>query len=344
MKQKKIHLALQGGGAHGAFTWGILDYILEDGRLNIDGICASSAGSMNAAVLAYGRLKGGNEGAREALNKFWTKVSQNDHLVAEFPRPIIDFMTRYYNYNLFDGLTRFISPYQFNSLNINPLKKIIEAQVDFEELRKSSQTRLFINATNVKSGKIKVFGNDELSSDVIMASACLPYLFQAQKVGEDYFWDGGFSGNPALFPLYYLENASSDIIIVHINPIDRDTVPFTANEISNRINEVTFNCPLLHEFRAIAFVNKMLDSGWIKDEYANNFRRTFVHSIRADHALRSFDVASKFDTHWYFLTYLRDLGREEAKKWIDENFDNIGKKSTVDLYKDFLGDKHTTGI
>jgi len=337
--QKTVHLALQGGGAHGAFAWGILDKILEDGRLHIDGLSATSAGAMNATAFAYGRLKGGNDGAREMLQLFWQKVSQIEHKIAEFPMPIIDLFARYSGHNFFDGISRVVSPYQFNLSNYNPLKKVLEELIDFEELKQDKLTNLFITTTNVCSGKVRVFDSTELSADVVIASAALPYLFQATKIGNHHYWDGGYTGNPAVFPLFYY-GETRDVIIVHINPIIRDKLPINADEISNRINEITFNCPLQHELRAIEFVNKMLDNDWIKDEYKHKLRRILVHSIRADEALKVFDIASKFDTHWYFLTYLRDLGRETAEIWLAKNFGDIGKKSTADLRKDFLDDKY----
>ncbi len=333
-----VATSLQGGGAHGAFTWGVLDKLLEDGRVNIDSISACSAGSLTAAVFAQGRLKGGNDGARQALHDFWKKVSQVEHLSTEHQKPVYDTFMRYFQYNAFDNITKMLSPYQFNRLNINPLRNIVESLVDFDELKYNKMTGLFITTTNVRTGKVRVFNTEEISLDVVMASACLPYLFQAVKVDDDYYWDGGYSGNPAIFPLFY-HSTTRDVIVVHINPMIRSKLPTKSNEIANRINEITFNCSLLHEFRAIDFVKKILKEGWIKDEHRHNLHDMYIHSIRADEALHAFNVTSKFDTHWYFLTYLRDLGRIEAKNWLAENFNNIGKKSTVDLHRDFL-DNH----
>ncbi|MGB4191081.1 MAG: patatin-like phospholipase family protein [Rickettsiales bacterium] len=338
---KNVHMALQGGGSHGAFTWGILDKILEDGRLNIDGLCATSAGSMNAVLFSYGRLKGGNEGAREILHNFWQDVSKAGHHPNEIPTPMDSFML-YWNLSVFDAISHAVSPYQFNPTNSNILRDILSSHVDFEELRKGKSTNLFISATTVRTGKVRVFNTAEISLDVVMASACLPYLFQAVKVDDEYYWDGGYTGNPAIFPLFY-HGDTNDVIIVHINPMVRSKLPVNSNEIMNRINEITFNSSLLSEFRAIAFVKKIIKEGWIKDEFKHNLRNIFVHSIRADQALQDFNATSKFDTHWHFLTNLRDLGRIEAKIWLDENFSAIGNKSTVNLRKDFL-DEHTDGI
>lgn len=338
---KLIHLALQGGGAHGAFAWGILDKILEDGRLKIDAFSACSAGSMNATIFAYGRMKGGTDGAREYLYNFWKRVSQIEHTSVEIQKPLIDRAMRYIQYSFLDSLSRSISPYQFNHLNVNPLRDIVADMVDFEELKLDRNTKLFLTTTNVRTGRVRVFNNKEISIDVVMASACLPYLFQSVKINDDYYWDGGYSGNPAIFPLFY-NNNTRDVLIIHINPMERSELPITSSEIGNRINEITFNASLLHEFRAISFVKKLINKGWIKDEFKHKLKDMYIHSIRADEALHGFDVTSKFDTHWYFLTYLRDLGRVQAKKWLDLNFDSVGKESTVDLEKDFLHDSENS--
>ena len=333
-KQKTVHMALQGGGSHGAYTWGILDELLEDGRLKFDGMCSTSAGSLNAAVFAYGQMKGGSEGAREALHNFWFSVSRMSSSVTDTPTPFDDFL-RQSALNIFDNLSHIVSPYQFNPLNYNILRDILAKQVNFEELKHSKSSNLFISATNVRTGKVRIFNNHELSLDVIMASACLPYLFQAVQIEDEYYWDGGYMGNPAIFPLFY-HGDTRDVIVVHINPMVRSKLPTNSNEIMNRINEITFNSSLLHEFRAIAFVNKLLENDWLKDEYKHNLRHIFVHSIRADEALHDFDVSSKFDTHWSFLTALRDLGRIEARNWLKLHFDNVGKRSSVDLHQEFL--------
>ncbi|WP_039457566.1 patatin-like phospholipase family protein [Candidatus Jidaibacter acanthamoebae] len=340
-KQKIVHMALQGGGAHGAFAWGVLDKILEDGRLSIDGMCATSAGSMNAVVYAYGKMKGGREGAREALHNFWYNISQSvGSLAPKFP-PFFNDILKKWTFNLFDAMSHVVSPYQFNPNNINIIRDVLERTVNFEEMKSCNCTKLFISATNVRTGKVKVFDNKELSLDVVLASACLPYLFHSVKIKDEYYWDGGYIGNPAIFPLFY-EGTTRDVIIIHINPIVRSKLPTEASEIMNRINEITFNASLLHEFRAIAFVNKLIEEGWIKDEYQHKLRNILMHSIRADEALHDFDISTKFDASWVSLTNLRDLGRIEAKNWLEKNFDKIGKKSSVNLKKEILenGDDH----
>ncbi len=335
--QKNVHMALQGGGAHGAYTWGVLDKILEDGRLNIHCCSASSAGSLNAAILAHGRSKGGVDGAREALHNFWYRVSKLEHCFAEAPRPLIDKFMRYFCYSSFDSMSRMLSPYEFNPMNLNPLKDLLVELIDFDMLRDNKLTDLYITTTNVRTGRARIFKTKEITAEVLIASASLPYLFQAAKVGEEYYWDGGYSGNPSIFPLFY-HGSTKDIVIVHINPLTRATVPKTANEIADRINEVSFNCSLIHEIRSVAFVNKLLDQEWLKEEHRPYFSHMLIHSIRADEALKELDITSKFDTHWYFLTSLRDLGRSEAEKWLNIHFDNIGKKSTLDIDKFLAND------
>lgn len=339
-KQKTVNLALQGGGAHGAFAWGVLDMLLEDGRIGIEGICATSAGTMNACALAYGMHLGGPEKAREALHDFWWNIhrtGQQYNPVRRLPWEKIASwnMDSSLGYFLFDSMTRVFSPYQFNPFDFNPLREVLEESVDFEELRACDCVKLFISATHIASGKVRVFDTKEITLDVAMASACLPFLFKAVEIdGEDY-WDGGYMGNPALFPLFY-ETDARDVVIVHINPMERPETPKTAPDIMNRINEISFNSSLLKELRAIAFVKKLIENDMLKDEHRNDFKDVLVHSVRADEALCDLSVASKFDSDWEFLTMLRDRGRETMAAWLDENFEAIGVRDTVDLHAEFL--------
>ncbi len=331
---RRVNLALQGGGSHGAYAWGILDYFLEDGRLAIEGISGTSAGSMNAVVCAYGRLVGGADGAREKLHDFWKAMSDAGrafNLGARLPGA----GERSPAFEAFKVMTGALSPYQWNPLNINPLRRVLEAQVDFAALRACKVTKLFISATSVRSGKARVFGTAEVSADVVLASACLPMVFQAVEIDGEAYWDGGYMGNPVLYPLFY-ETESRDVIIVHINPVDRPGVPRLAHEIEDRMNEITFNASLIKELRAVAFVQKLLDDGWIKDEFRGRLKNVLLHSVRADRALEGLSVASKFDLDWAFLTDLRDRGRETARAWLARNHDDIGVRSTVDVRKEFL--------
>ncbi len=337
VETKTINLALQGGGAHGAFAWGVLDRLLEDERIAFEGLSATSAGAMNAVTLAYGMTLGGREGAKTALMQFWRRVA---HAGMISPLQPTWFERVQHNHSLenspafvmFDLISRLYSPYQFNPLNYNPLRQVLEQSVDFEMLREKSALKLFLSATNVRTGKVKVFGNDELSADAVLASACLPFMFQAVSIkGEDY-WDGGYMGNPAIFPLIY-KCESRDIVIVHINPIERNETPTTARDILNRINEISFNSSLMREMRAIAFVTKMIDDGTIDD---GKMKRMLIHAIEGQDFMRELGVSSKMNADWEFLTHLRDVGRERAEQWLAENFANVNKHTSVDLAAMYL--------
>ena len=328
--QKKVSLALQGGGSHGAFTWGVLDYLLEDGRLDIEAITGTSAGAMNAVVLAEGYLDGGREGARKSLAKFWRSISdagafspaERKFFDMFFGSPLQSMATQWWT----DFMIHYASPYDFNPLNINPLRDHLEKAVDFAKVRALTELKLFIAATNVQTGKIKVFVGPDLTADHVMASACLPYLFQAVTIDGVPYWDGGYMGNPALFPLFY-KTASPDIVIVQINPIERDAAPRSAHEIQDRLNEITFNGALMGELRAIEFVNRLVDSGKLSRD---NYMRPFVHRIGGC-SLEPFAASTKLDASWSFLSKLHGLGREAAKQWLSETYDSIGREGTLDL-------------
>jgi NTE family protein len=334
---KVINLALQGGGAHGAFTWGVLDRLLEEARLGFDGISATSAGAMNAAVFAYGLAEGGREGAKRALANFWRRIS---HAAAFSPLQPTALDRMLGNKSLewspsfiaFDMLSRLLSPYQFNPLNYNPLRDVIAACVDFEKLRTTCcPVKLFLSATNVRTGKVRVFANDEVNVDTVLASACLPFMFHAVEIDGDPYWDGGYMGNPCLYPLIY-ECESTDVLVVHINPLERKHMPHTAAEILNRINEISFNSSLMREMRAIVFVTKLIDSGELKSP----MKRMLMHSIAANEMMNGLGHASKLNADWEFLTGLRDAGRAHADAWIKENFAKLGESSTVDIRATYL--------
>ena len=337
IRPKPINLALQGGGAHGAYTWGVLDCLLEDDRLAIEGISATSAGAMNAAVLAEGLTEGGREGAREALEAFWRAVSRvgsASPLQPTWRDRWSDNWNMDYSpaYLVFDVLTRMFSPYQFNPLNFNPLRGLLLETIDFERLRCCTAVKLYISATNARNGKIKVFEAQEISADVLMASACIPFLYEAVEIDGEHYWDGGYIGNPAIFPLIY-NCQSPDILIVRINPIRRRDLPKTARGILNRVNEISFNSSLMREMRAIAFITQLIDDGAVKD---GNLKRILVHSIDADDYMAGLGYSSKLNPDWDFLVHLRDIGRERARDWIEESFDKIGAESSVDLHAEFL--------
>jgi len=329
---KRVNLALQGGGAHGAFTWGVLDCLLEDNRLAFDGISGTSAGAMNAVVMADGMVRGGREGGREALERFWRAISTFSPPGFTGPNPA-DLMMKAWGFDRASGfafaeaISRMVSPYDFNPININPLKQMIEREIDFERVHFCNEFKLFVSATNVHTGKARVFAGPEITADVVMASACLPYLFHAVEIDGVPYWDGGFMGNPVLFPFFY-ECASEDILLVQVNPIERKETPRTAHDIQNRINEITFNSSLLKELRAIAFVRRLIEEGRLE---RGAYKRVLVHRIDGDAYLAPLTAATKLDADWSFLQRLKESGRIATKQWLDSHFDAVGNESTVDL-------------
>ena len=327
-----VNLALQGGGAHGAFAWGVLDRLLAEGAVGFEGISATSAGAMNATVLAYGLHAGGPEGARAALADFWEQIARAASFGPLQPS-IVDRLL--HNHELefspafmaLDLMTRLFSPYEFNPMNYNPLREILERSVDFERLRDCRAVRLFLSATNVRTGKVRVFRNHEITPDAVLASACLPFMFQAVEVDGEAYWDGGYMGNPALFPLIY-DCETRDVVIVHINPLCRDEVPTSARDILSRINEISFNSSLMREMRAIHFVTKLIDEGKLTE---NGVKKMLIHSIAADDVMQTLNATSKLNADWEFLTHLRDLGRERAHAWLGLNFEHINRETTIDF-------------
>ena len=334
---KTVNLALQGGGAHGAFAWGVLDRLLEEERLAFEGISACSAGSMNAVVLAHGLAEGGRDGAKAALAEFWRRISGAALLSPLQPSPL-DRITHNHSlasspaFVMLDLVTRMLSPYQFNPANFNPLRDILAATVDFDALRENGAVKLFLSATNVCTGKVKIFRNQEVSLDAVMASACLPHLFQAVEIDGERYWDGGYMGNPALFPIIY-DCESADIVVVHINPLNRCDEPKTAQEILNRVNEISFNSSLMREMRAIAFVTKLIDDKQVK---SNALKRILIHAIEAEDFMQALSVSSKLNADWEFLTHLRDVGRDHAERWIEETYDKLNVESSIDIAARYL--------
>ena len=277
---KRINLALQGGGAHGAFTWGVLDRLLEDDGIVIEGISGTSAGAVNGAVMAYGLTVGGRATARELLASLWDRIAALAAIGPLQPSPVdrllsVGRMDTSPGYVMLDMLTRVFSPYHYNVLNLNPLRHVLEEIVDFEVLRGCRSIKLFVGATNVLRGRIKIFQLHEMTLDVTLASACLPFMQQAVEIDGEAYWDGGYMGNPAIYPLIY-ECASPDVAIVQINPLERAEVPKTAVEILDRVNEISFNSTLMREMRAIAFVTKLIDQGGLK---VKGYKRINVHLI-----------------------------------------------------------------
>jgi NTE family protein len=342
MEAKSINLALQGGGAHGAFTWGVLDRLVEDSRLKFEGISATSTGAMNGAVFAYGYTTGGRKGAQQALEQFWLRVSRaasphvfrtNNGEPSAAESLWSDYWRTYWRLfsPLFAALARvtyLVSPYEFNPLNINPLKSVLEESVDFAVLRRRDcAVKLYLAATNVRNGKIRIFENGEMNTERVLASACLPTIFQAVEVDGEHYWNGGYIGNPALFPLIY-NCTSRDIVVVHINPLERRDLPRSAFEILNRINEISFNSALMREMRVIGFITKLIDDGVASGQA---LPRVLMHAIWADEVTTKLGMASMFQAHWDFLRWLRDTGRRYADQWLAANFYRLGKESTVDV-------------
>ncbi len=336
--RKPVNLALQGGGAHGAFTWGVLDRVLEDDRLEVEAISGTSAGAMNAVVMADGIMRDGPEGARRGLARFWKAVSDASRASPMQRSPIDVFMG---NWNLdhspvylfLDLFSRVASPYETNPLNINPLQDLVDELVDFDLVRNCDEMKVFVSATNVETGRVKVFNRHHLTSDMVMASACLPLVFQAVEIEGVPYWDGGYMGNPVLFP-FFNACVSNDVMIVQINPIARQGAPTNARDILNRMNEITFNSSLLREFRAIDFVGRLLDDGKLDPE---KYKHVLVHRIEAEEEIKPLGASSKLNAEWAFLKHLFDIGRRAADGWLEENFADLGKRSTVDIRAMFQG-------
>jgi NTE family protein len=335
---KRINLALQGGGAHGAFTWGVLDKILEDGRLEIAAISGTSAGAMNAVALADGYTAGGPDGAREKLEGFWSAMSKAARNSPIKRAPIDVLMGNWsldksWGYQAMDAMSRMFSPYQLNPLNMNPLKEVLEGCVDFACVQSCNAIKLYISATNVETGRVKVFDSADLTADMVMASACLPHMYQAVVIDGVPYWDGGYMGNPSLFP-FHAGSDTADIVVIQINPVVRKGTPRSAQEIQNRLNEISFNSSLLKELRAIDFVARLIEEGTLD---GSKYRRERVHIIENQGALIPLGASSKMNAEWAFLTHLRDLGRDTATAWLAENYAAVGERGTVDLRAMFQG-------
>lgn len=330
---KFISLALQGGGAHGAFTWGVLERLITDPRFYIDGISGTSAGAMNAVVFAYGFRKGGRQAAVEALRRFWRRVS--DEAMLRQPagfgldgrRWQVD---QSIQFQMVDFITRIFSPYQLNPLDLNPLRRILEDEIDFAELRDYPELKLFVCASNVRTCKPKVFRTRELTPDALLASACLPLMFQSVEIDGEFYWDGGYLGNPIIYPLIH-ECYSHDVVIVQINPMNREEVPTTARDILNRINELSFNSSLVREMRGIATISKLLADGAM-ERTGNSYSTVNFHMIGAEEEMSKLGALSKLNADWGFLCALRELGYETADKWVASTYDRIGQESSIDVH------------
>jgi NTE family protein len=325
-----VDLALQGGGSHGAFTWGVLDRLIEEPWLGIEAISGTSAGAMNAALVADGWAQGGAEGARMALDAYWRRVSSAAAFSPLQRSPLDRLMGRWTldmspTYVLTDLMARMLSPYDLNPLGLNPLRNILAESIDFGRLAQAP-IRLFITATNVRTGRGRIFRNTEITADVLLASACLPTMFQAIEIDGEHYWDGGYAGNPTLTPLVR-ESVAHDIILVQINPRERPGPPRTANEILNRLNEISFNSPLMKELRMIALLRQVADPGHGEGARWAGMR---THRIMSE-KLTDFGASSKLNAEWEFVSLLKEEGRKSADAFLAVHGEDIGKRSTADL-------------
>ncbi|MHB8949601.1 MAG: patatin-like phospholipase family protein [Rhodoferax sp.] len=356
-KAHTINLALQGGGSHGAFTWGVLDALLEDGRIEIEGISGTSAGAMNAVALAYGFALAAEqsaldprESARESLASFWNGIVRMGAMsssVSRMQRSPFELLFgamgaagngRSPTQQWADAMTSWwsssVSPYQSNPFDINPLKQFLEHQIDFERLARHPTPKVFVVATRVTSGKAEIFCGERLTAAAVMASACLPTVFKAVEIEDDFFWDGGYSGNPAIHPLIY-NCQCRDIVLVQINPIARDKLPTSAAEIIDRMNEISFNAGLIAEIRAIDFVKRLLAQGKLDPDH---YKDVLMHRIDGGAVLGQFGASTKSSTDGHLIHRLRDLGRASAKDWLGQHYAALGVACTVNLARDYLDD------
>lgn len=335
---KTINLALQGGGSHGAFTWGALDRLLEDDRILIDGISGTSAGAMNGVMLVYGMHLGGRQGARDMLRQFWEKIGHNARFSMFQPSPLdrmfapgnLDYSPMF---QAFDLMTRLLSPYQLNPQDYNPLRDVLAEMIDFDKLRAATEIKLFISTTNVRSGKIRVFRPHELTADVMMASACLPHMFKAVEIDGEHYWDGGYMGNPAMFPLIY-NCRSSDIVLIEINQIRIEKLPTTARDILERMSDISFNSTMMREMRAISLVTSLIEQHRLTGR--TQLRPIHFHMIEAAEDMQKFSSSSKFNCDMDFLQELHDIGRRAAERWLASHFRTVGTDSSVDLHSLFF--------
>jgi NTE family protein len=333
--QKAINLALQGGGSHSAFTWGVLDRLLDDERLTFDGITASSGGGVNAVLLADGLALGGRQAAKELLRVFWEKLSDmtSSSIIApsflDKANPTFG-LEHSPGYLFVDLITRFMSPYQLNPFDISPMRDLLNEVIDFERVRQQQLVKLFLSATNVRTGKVTVFTNEEITADHVLASGCLPFKMRAPEIGGEHYWDGGFMGNPAIFPVIY-ECDSCDVLLVPLTPTERAELPTDSHAILNRMEEISLNSSLMREMRFVAFFTRLIDEGKLTGS-----KRMFMHLIEADDIIKHLSGSSKMNADWKFLMHLFEIGRERADEWLSANFDRLGVETTFDLKPRFL--------
>jgi NTE family protein len=349
-RSHRINLGLQGGGSHGAFTWGVLDVLLQDTRIDIEGISGTSAGAMNAVALAHGFAQAqgktalqAREAARESLADFWNGIVAMGAL-SQAQRAPFDLMFGLAGVDSSptgqwaDAMSRAwsgsMSPYQANPLAINPLKDFVERQIDFERLAAFDELKVFVLATKVSTGKAEVFTGQRVTASAVMASACLPMMFQAVEIEGEHYWDGGYSGNPAIHPLIY-DCDSRDILLVQINPIHRDKLPTSAVEIMDRLNEISFNATLIAEMRAIDFVKRLLAMGKLDPTH---YKDVLLHRIDGGAVLEQLGAATKLSTDAPMIRALFELGQSHARQWLTQSAGDLGVRSSIDIAQDYLDD------
>jgi NTE family protein len=336
-KQKKVVVALQGGGSHGAFTWGVLDALLEKKDFFIEGISGTSAGAMNAVAATQGLLQNGNKGAQQMLQAYWEKIGEKGRKSPLQFSPL-DKAVKHFDmsnnpvFKMMQSIGGMFSPYQLNPKNVHPMRDVVEGLFDFKLLQEAQERKVFLCATHIATGKLKIFTGKELTSDAVLASACVPSLFQAIEVNGEFYWDGGFIGNPAIYPLLYNCDAV-DVIVIQIRRVHDHVIPRTVHDINNRLGEITQNACLTREMRSIAYITKLIEDGVIPK---GRVKHLHMHLIRDDEFFGTLDRSSGFSADPDFLAYLRDAGRRCGEKWIKEHYNNIGVRTTANLGDDFV--------
>jgi NTE family protein len=337
--KRRLNVALQGGGSHGAYTWGVLDRLLEEEDIELHGVSGTSAGAMNAVVLAHGYRLGQRAGARMALRQFWQEISALGCLFNPFKSNPIDEWRQNWNldntlsYQMLELMVRIFSPYQLNPFNLNPLRQLLSRFIDWNVLKAGGDIPVFITATSVRTGGPRVFRCQEVSVDAVLASACIPFYFQTVEIDGEPYWDGGYMGNPSIWPLIYY-TPLKDILLVQINPLTRAEIPRQANEIINRLNEISFNSSLIAEMRAIDFVRRLLDENRLD---GRKYKRVNMHMIPAPALEYRLNASSKLNTDMDFLEFLCEKGRAAADAWLAQNKSHIGVKASIDIRDTFLG-------
>lgn len=337
---KRINLALQGGGSHGAFTWGVLDALIADGRLEFEAVSGTSAGAMNAAIMLQGWSRGGGPGAREALRGFWRELGTMA-IASPIQRTPLDRLQG--NWNLDDSpaalwadlIQRTFSPWQRNPLKFDPLRELLRRHFDERAVHTCHEIKAFIAATNVANGKVRIFTREELSIDALLASACLPNVHEAVVIDGVPYWDGGFRGNPPIWPFIY-DSESRDVVLVEVDPPFRKGIPKSNAEVADRLNEITFGGALMAEMRAIAFVQDLIEKGAISGDFSRRLKDMLVHSIADPGSLAPLGAVSKFNIEPAFLEHLFELGRKAATSWLTSTFDSVGLRTTIDIRDRFL--------